>query len=53
LDWLKTIDDNLRKQPNTFGKNISKFKWNDQSATQIKVGDKFITDLECNAAVFA
>jgi hypothetical protein len=46
LDWLKTIDNNLRTQPKHFWKYISKFKRNDQSVTQIEVGSKIITELQ-------
>jgi hypothetical protein len=53
LDWLKTIDNNLRTQPKHFWKYISKFKRNDQSVTQIKIGNKIITELQFVAEAFA
>jgi hypothetical protein len=42
LAWLKSIDGNLRTRPKHFCIHISKSKRNDQSLTQIKVGDKTI-----------
>jgi hypothetical protein len=53
LHWLKTIDNNLRTQPNQFWKYICKFKRNDQSVTQIEIGIKIITDPQLIADVSA
>jgi hypothetical protein len=53
LDWLKTIDNNLRTQPKHFWKYISKFKGNDQSVIQIEIGNKIITEQQLTAEAFA
>jgi hypothetical protein len=53
LAWLKAVDDNLRTQPEHFWKCISKFKRNEQSVTQIEVGDKIITEPQFIAEAFA
>jgi hypothetical protein len=50
---LKIIDNNLRTQPKHFWKYISKFKRNDQSVTQIEIGNKIITEPQFIAEAFA
>jgi hypothetical protein len=53
LVWLKTIDNNLRTQQKHFWKCISKFKRDDQSVTEIEIGNKIITEPQFIAEAFA
>jgi hypothetical protein len=52
LDWLKAVDNNLRTQPKHFWKYISKFKRNDQSVTQIEIGNEIIAEPQLIADAF-
>jgi hypothetical protein len=53
LDWLKTIDNNLRTQPKQLRKYISKFNKNYQPVTKTEIGNKIITEPQLIAEAFA